>query len=67
MLGFASFFIEGCQPINNSGNPTGPLDPTCESAGNHFQIMGSFVSILEIEGDIGDFDEFGTVAIRLVE
>lgn len=64
--GFAAFFLEGCDKLDNQGNVTG-FYPKCDMAGSNFQIRGFFMSILDTDGDIGDFDQFGTKVIRLVE
>lgn len=64
--GFATFFIEGCQRLNNQGNPTGPVDPKC-NVGNSFQILGTFVQLLELEGTGGPLDPFGVRVISLIE
>ncbi len=71
ILGFAAFFLQQCEPLDHDGNIIIPeIRPKCDftgSGGSSFQIRGFFMNILELEGDVGDFDEFGTNVIRLVE
>jgi hypothetical protein len=74
--GFAAFFLEQCEVVD-PGDPNDPDDDVITAVYEdcnvppgdrpNAQIRGFFMSILELEGDIGDFDEFGTKVIRLVE
>lgn len=68
ILGFAAFFLEQCEELD--GDVVIAVFPKCDMHGgghSSFQVRGFFMSVLELEGDIGDFDEFGTKVIRLVE
>ena len=68
--GFAAFFLEQCEKLDNAGLIIAE-SATCEFSGpggsSSIQVRGFFMSVLELEGDIGDFDTFGTKVIRLVE
>jgi hypothetical protein len=74
--GFAAFFLQQCEVVD-PGDPNDPDDDVITAVYEdcnvppgdrpNAQIRGFFMSILELEGDIGDFDEFGTKVIRLVE
>lgn len=69
IMGFAAFYILGCEELDNSGVVVEVYE-TCDVQGGgqgSFQIRGFFMNILELEGDIGTFDPFGTHVIRLVE
>jgi hypothetical protein len=76
ILGFAGFFLQQCEVVD-PGDQNDPNDDVitavyekCDVPGGdraNAQIRGFFLSILGQEGDIGDFDEFGTKVIRLVE
>ena len=73
ILGFAAFFLEGCERLDGPGGEPLPLPdgflPKCDFGGGpfFFQVRGFFMSILELGGDIGAFDEFGTKGIILAE
>lgn len=68
--GFAAFFLEQCERLNHDGDII-EIRPKCDfgggGGGSSFQIRGFFMNILALEGDVGDFDEFGTNVIRLAE
>lgn len=64
--GFAAFFLYACEKLDNDGNVIG-VYRKCDFNGVKFQIRGFFMSILYLEGEIGDFDDFGTSVIRLAE
>jgi hypothetical protein len=68
--GFAAFFLTQCEELDKDGIII-DIRPKCDfaggGAGSSFQIRGFFMRTVELEGDIGDFDEFGTNAIRLTE
>ncbi len=67
--GFAAFFLTQCEELDKDGTII-DIRQKCDfagSAGASFQIRGFFMRTVELEGDIGDFDEFGTNAIRLTE
>lgn len=70
ILGFAAFFLEGCEELDQNEMPVpDSFRPKCDFVGGpfFFQVRGFFMGILELEGDIGEFDEFGTKGIRLAE
>lgn len=67
--GFAAFFLTQCERLDSDGNII-EVRQRCDfqgSGGSSFQVRGFFMRTVELEGDIGDFDEFGTLVIRLVE
>jgi hypothetical protein len=66
--GFAAFFLEQCERLDNDGNII-DIREKCDfqGGGSSFQVRGFFMRTVELEGEIGDFDEFGTLVIRLVE
>ena len=66
ILGFASFFLEGCEVLDNAGTFLW-FSRDCDFSGPFFNIRGFFMQLLQLEGDIGAFDEFGTKVIRLAE
>ncbi len=64
--GFAAFFLQQCETLDRDGNII-DIFPKCDMRSTSYQVRGFFMSVLKLEGDIGDFDEFGTKVIRLVE
>lgn len=67
--GFAAFFLQQCEELDGSGAII-EISEQCDltpGGSSSFQIRGFFLRTVELEGDIGDFDEFGTNAIRLAE
>ena len=64
--GFASFFIEGCQDIQN-GDPVGDVDRNCNVGGGDFLIVGRFMNILKLSGTGGALDPYGTRVVFLAE
>ena len=67
--GFAAFFLTQCEAADSDGNII-EIREKCDftgGLGSSFQIRGFFMRSVELEGDIGDFDEFGTNVIRLAE
>jgi len=70
ILGFAAFFLEQCEVRQSETSEViVAIYEDCDVPNGQrarAQVRGFFMSILELEGDIGDFDEFGTKVIRLV-
>ncbi len=66
--GFAAFFLQQCERLSPQDTIV-EVSEKCvfQGGGSRFQIRGFFMKVLDLEGDVGDFDEFGTNVIRLVE
>ena len=64
--GFAAFFLEACEVLDHDGNVV-EVSRDCDFNGVDFQVRGFFMQVLKLEGDIADFDTFGTKVIRLAE
>lgn len=67
--GIAAFFLQQCEEVDGDGNVLAVYEKCDVQGGGQasFQVRGFFMSILELEGEIGDFNTFGTNVIRLVE
>jgi hypothetical protein len=73
IVGFAAFFLEGCEADRNDG--TVVFSPVCyfgpgathvPGANANFRIVGRFVNLVELGGMIGDFDEPGLRVVTMV-
>jgi hypothetical protein len=67
IAGFAAFYVIRCE---TTGTGTVKEYEDCNIPNNErssARLYGRFMRVLEYEGDIGDFDPFGTNVIRLVE
>lgn len=68
--GFAGFFIYQCEELDKDGNIVLPVYPKCDpppGAGANFQIRGTFIQYVQLGGEAGPPDPFGTSVIVLVE
>ena len=69
MRGFAGFWIYGCEELDKNGVILEER-PKCDftgGAGSSFQIIGVFINIQELEGNVRPLNPFGTRRIFLAE
>jgi hypothetical protein len=66
IVGFAAFYILGCKMPNQVAQNVLP-NKCATGAPGQLQLWGIFFNKVELEGDIGVFNPFGTHKIALVE
>lgn len=65
---FAAFYILGCKVDTDSSPITSILPNKCTTgAPGHLQLWGIFLQKLDLDGDTGEFNEFGSNSITLTE
>ena len=64
--GFAGFFIDRCDKLNNAGVVIGAY-PKCDFSGSKFQLVGRFIQFMQLAGAGGALNPFGTRVLVLVE
>jgi TM2 domain-containing membrane protein YozV len=69
IVGFSAFFVIRCESIDEQQGVITPYEDCVipNNEASSARLYGKFMRVLELEGDIGDFDEFGTNVIRLAE
>jgi hypothetical protein len=64
--GFAGFFIDRCDRLDNSGNVVGAY-PKCDFPGSKFQLVGRFIRFMQLAGIGGVLNPWGSRVVVLVE